>query len=92
MNELRLYRKKYSNNFDVYSTSDFFAEPVVCKIKESIIEISHPTLDCTKAIHYPNKCNNLYKFGISGLNLNDGIYTLDEEVSNEDLLVFTQNN
>lgn len=92
MNELRLYRKKYSNNFDVYSTNNFFAEPVVCRIKEGVIEIAHPTLDCAKTIHYPNKYNNLYKFGISGVNLNDGIYKLDEEESNEDLLVFTQNN
>lgn len=92
MNELRLYRKKYSNNFVVYSTNNFFAEPVVCRIKEGVIEIAHPTIDCAKKVHVPTKYKTYYKFGISGLNLNEGTYTLDEEESNEDLLVFTQNN
>lgn len=92
MNELRLYRKKYSNNFYVYSMNDFFNEPVICSIKNGVIEIAHPTIDCAKKVHVPTKYKTYYKFGISGVDLNDGIYTLDEESSNEDLLIFTQNN
>ena len=87
MNELRIYRNNYSNNLKVTSKNKFFKEPVIVRIVDRTIEITHPTLDYAGKIHYPNEFKYFYSFGITS-DIADGIYELDEESSNEDLLIF----
>ena len=89
MNELRVYRSNYSNNLKITGKHPFFKEPIIVRIVDRTIEISHPTLDYVGKIHYPNEFKYFYSFGITS-DIADGIYELDEDLSNEDLLIFNK--
>lgn len=89
MNELRVYRSNYSNNLKITGKHPFFKEPIIVRIVDRTIEISHPTLDYMGKTYHPSKNKHLYQFGITS-ELETGIYELDEESSNEDLLIFNK--
>lgn len=91
MNRLKLYRKKYSNNFDAYSENPFFSEPIICSVFHDRIEFRHPSIDCNQNVHKANKLGNKWKFGITGERLEEGVLYLNEEDSDLDVLVFNIN-
>lgn len=75
---------------EIYTKDLFFHEPVIAKIFYDRLEFTHPNLDYRGPLHEPYKIKDRQgwvSFGITSYDIPLGSFEIDEDESNEDLII-----